>query len=236
MPKPTGNLPDWDTNGTNSTEPPAGKKSDGWAVDEPAASSYFNWWMNKLSQWMTFFNELTPGSNIMVPAAKDFQYATPPTRTLYCNAFDLGSAGPYTFGGKDRIPYLDHDNTNNTPGEFYGRILVPGGAVVTAVEAIFEGEGLGAMNGKVTKLDGLAVSNLETGGAGVAMPTVAHSGFGFFARSIPLQGGSFVMPNDGYLEAYVLPAAYAGYIGVVPALRVYGFRVTCTTANVRPNT
>jgi len=45
--------PEWDTNGSLSTQPPLAYRTDGWGapggVGENPPLNYFNWWQNNLS-------------------------------------------------------------------------------------------------------------------------------------------------------------------------------------------
>lgn len=58
MTKPAGNLPTWNTGLANNTEPNGAKKTLGWEVNEKPASSYFNWWQNKVGEWVSYLNGL----------------------------------------------------------------------------------------------------------------------------------------------------------------------------------
>lgn len=63
MSKP-GSVPTWDSNGTNSTVPSAGKQTDGWPAGptSPVISSYLNYWMNLVYLWTAWLNGLWDGS------------------------------------------------------------------------------------------------------------------------------------------------------------------------------
>jgi hypothetical protein len=51
--------PDWNTGGSNRTDPPSGQKISGWTVNQTPPSSYFNWWMNLVYQWVLYLKNLT---------------------------------------------------------------------------------------------------------------------------------------------------------------------------------
>lgn len=57
MPAPA-SLPTWNTSGLNRTEPSAGIKASGWLVNDPINSSYFNWWMWLVYQWVLYLQGL----------------------------------------------------------------------------------------------------------------------------------------------------------------------------------
>ena len=58
MTQPT-QTPDWNTSGSNRVDPPSGQKSSGWTVNQAPPSSYFNWWMNLVYQWVLYLKNLT---------------------------------------------------------------------------------------------------------------------------------------------------------------------------------
>jgi hypothetical protein len=65
--KPT-TLPEWDTNGTqNNEEPSSAVKSDGIVFGSPSKSSYHNWWMKLVYEWLDFINRFfaTPDANTL---------------------------------------------------------------------------------------------------------------------------------------------------------------------------
>jgi len=55
-PQPT-KKPEWNTGGANRTEPAAGEKTSGWAVDDEPPSSYFNWLQYYTYAWLEWLNE-----------------------------------------------------------------------------------------------------------------------------------------------------------------------------------
>lgn len=72
MTKPAGNLPTWNTGLANNTEPNGAKKTLGWEVNEKPASSYFNWWQNKVGEWVSYLNSLA-GEAFVWTAQHDFE-------------------------------------------------------------------------------------------------------------------------------------------------------------------
>lgn len=65
--KPT-TLPEWDTNGTvNNEEPSAAVKADGIVFGSPSKSSYHNWFMKLVYEWLEFVNRFfaTPDANTL---------------------------------------------------------------------------------------------------------------------------------------------------------------------------
>lgn len=54
--------PDWNTGGANRVDPSSGQKTSGWTVNQAPPSSYFNWWMNLVYQWVLYLKNLTTES------------------------------------------------------------------------------------------------------------------------------------------------------------------------------
>lgn len=60
MPTPPTDLPRWATDETNNTEPTEGKKDTGFEVGEkPISSTAFNWLLNVIYQWLSFYQTRT---------------------------------------------------------------------------------------------------------------------------------------------------------------------------------
>jgi hypothetical protein len=55
MAKPS-TIPQWDSNQTNVATPPAGKKTDGWTNGETGDSSWMNWFMYWVYQWIVWLD------------------------------------------------------------------------------------------------------------------------------------------------------------------------------------
>lgn len=53
MPMPS-DVPAWNTGGANRTEPSAGEKILGWVAGDPVNSSYFNWLLFTVYEWVLF--------------------------------------------------------------------------------------------------------------------------------------------------------------------------------------
>lgn len=45
----------WDLNGVNMVQPPSGLVNNGWAVGAAPPSSYFNYWMAAVANWLLYF-------------------------------------------------------------------------------------------------------------------------------------------------------------------------------------
>lgn len=58
MPAPT-NVPEWNSGGTNRTEPPGGVKVSGFAVNGAVSSSFLNWLLFTIYQWVLYLQNLT---------------------------------------------------------------------------------------------------------------------------------------------------------------------------------
>lgn len=61
MPKPS-QVPDWNTGGGNRTEPSAGEKASGYAVNDVPSSGKLNWLLNLAGQWASYLNGLSSGT------------------------------------------------------------------------------------------------------------------------------------------------------------------------------
>lgn len=48
-------MPEWATDGTNITEPPAGVKTTGWVPGQKPPAQFFNWFQNLVYRWIAFF-------------------------------------------------------------------------------------------------------------------------------------------------------------------------------------
>jgi hypothetical protein len=59
--RPTTPIPTWSTAGTN-IEPSAGKKSQGWVVNERPPAEWLNWLQNSAGAWLQFLADVTSGS------------------------------------------------------------------------------------------------------------------------------------------------------------------------------
>jgi len=59
--RPTIAIPSWSTAGTN-VEPGAGKKSQGWLVNERPPAEWLNWLQNSAGAWLQFLADATNGS------------------------------------------------------------------------------------------------------------------------------------------------------------------------------
>lgn len=54
--KPT-NTAAWNNDGTNNVEPSSGQKDTGWTLGQKPPSSYFNWWMKLVHDWMQYLSD-----------------------------------------------------------------------------------------------------------------------------------------------------------------------------------
>lgn len=58
MPAPT-NVPEWNSGGTNRTEPPGGVKVSGFTVNGAVSSSFLNWILFTIYEWILYLQNLT---------------------------------------------------------------------------------------------------------------------------------------------------------------------------------
>jgi hypothetical protein len=52
-----GTQPSWDSSNTNVVTPPGGKIVSGWAVNDVPPSSFFNWFWQLVSNWISYLND-----------------------------------------------------------------------------------------------------------------------------------------------------------------------------------
>jgi len=109
-------LPVWATDNTNNGEPSSGQKNSGWAVNQFIVSSYFNWWMNLVYQWINYlssgvdagWHDQTP---VGVPSAANATFAN----------------GRWTFGTGVSASYLTPIAVQPRVGEVITDVRVKGG-------------------------------------------------------------------------------------------------------------
>jgi len=57
-------LPEWDTNETNTVQPEATQRADGWqstlGTPEKPPFEWDNWWKNNVYKWINYLNSFTP--------------------------------------------------------------------------------------------------------------------------------------------------------------------------------
>lgn len=53
------NVPRWNTDGSNRTDPPTGQKDSGFVLSSPLVSSYLNWLFNTIYLWTIYLRDLT---------------------------------------------------------------------------------------------------------------------------------------------------------------------------------
>lgn len=64
MSRPVEPPPRWATDETNNAEPSEGTKDTGWANGDVVVSSYFNWFMLTVYQWLTYFADSIGGARV----------------------------------------------------------------------------------------------------------------------------------------------------------------------------
>lgn len=57
MSRPTGGYPRWATSGATVTEPTSAKKDVGWKTSEKPPGFFFNWLLNTIYLWISYFDE-----------------------------------------------------------------------------------------------------------------------------------------------------------------------------------
>ena len=76
MPRPLEPLIGWDTNDTNSMEPPVAKQEDGWVAGDRPPASWINYLHRTWGQWAAFLAENFPDN-------ESHAWPTPVSRTTY---------------------------------------------------------------------------------------------------------------------------------------------------------
>lgn len=119
MPQPTGNDPVWCTtpDGTHlNVEPSAGQKATGWEVDQIPPSSYFNWWQNKVGQWVVYLKGLA-GEAFTWTGAHIFQARVTANDGVIAAPDGLGNPALEGVGGADGVGVVGSSNFTGVYGE-----------------------------------------------------------------------------------------------------------------------
>ncbi len=56
---PPEDLPTWDTDDNNSTDPGAAKRADGWNLNEVPSSAHMNWLHQQTTEWVNYLQKMT---------------------------------------------------------------------------------------------------------------------------------------------------------------------------------
>jgi len=181
MTKPAGNLPTWNTGLANNTEPNGAKKTLGWEVNEKPASSYFNWWQNKVGEWVSYLDAITAEALTWTGLQTfDRKVTITPGASAGTNELGLqlqgkgtgygmtvqgGASQPIAIQSAGTIQIVeDAPPTKNTAliDELSYRNIIKGHAYITT-------NGLGA----ITYADGASITSVTLPGASVIRVTLA---------------------------------------------------------------
>jgi len=147
------------------TDPPLGKKQQGWVDNEAPPAEYFNWWMNTIFQWQAYLRDFE-GNVHTWTAANTFNALST------FNAPGSSSAAIFNANAAGFSHYA---------AEFYdgaagnGAIFV-GGSHSNLVNAVSTGAGFAAVAGFTQGAAGIGTSGVAASGAGAG-------GSGVFAGS-----------------------------------------------------
>ncbi len=169
MPQPTGNEPVWNTDQTNNTEPGSGQKAAGWAVDQVPPSSYFNWWQNKVGEWVTYLKNLTDEA-LTWTDFQIFQKRIDAQDGITSSTTTFGDPAVWGFGGANGAGVAGSSNSVGIYGE--GNT----GTSASGIEGLggdIEGIGVFGQGGAGTT-GGAGIEG--TGGDGIGGPGVKGTG------------------------------------------------------------
>ena len=164
-PQPT-KKPEWNTGGSNRTEPAAGEKVSGWVIDDQPPSSYFNWLQYYTYAWIDWLNER--------------MYKGSVEHDLTINALSPDASG----AGGDLI--LDAGDANTTGGGGY--VLVRGGDGLgfPGGDLRLYGGNSNTGNGGGVDIDG---GDATTSGVGGGVTIDGGTGIGSEGGDIQVTGG-----------------------------------------------
>lgn len=213
MPKPT-DLPRWNTDLTNQTEPTEGKKDAGWAVGDEADSSIFNWLFFTIYQWCLYLDGLYAEAIDWTGAhtfSAGIQVINPGGGTASAAVQAVGSNA----NGARAIYGLAGSGTGGHAG-YFDAALTPFGIGVIAVGNTIgiSGDGAIGVQGQGTVFEG--VRGTSEDGAGVAGSSdnwhggsfeggVGNDAHGVYAKSNGAAGGHGVR-GEGSND----PTSYGG--------------------------
>ena len=215
-PRPT-KVPEWNTGGSNRTEPTSGEKVTGWALDDQPPSSYFNWlqyYAGAAIEWL--YERMNDGAN-----EEDLTIAAlQPDSSGDGGDLLLTSGTPNTSGNAGRIELRSGlGGTIGDGGEIQlnagGSVNDAGGAVeINAGDSTNDQGGAVEINaGDSTGTDGGAVdinagdaSGTDQNGGGITLDAGDGTGTGFSRVTVNCAtagagSGSGVNSAETYIQA-----------------------------------
>ncbi len=96
MAKPT-TVPGWNTDGSNRTNPGAGKRATGWAPGERPPANYFNWLLHWLGAWAEYLDAGALEGDHSIDGALDVTGGVTSAGTIHADG-DLTADGEITAG------------------------------------------------------------------------------------------------------------------------------------------
>lgn len=200
MPQPS-TEPRWNTDATNRTDPPSGQKDTGWTPNQVPPSSYFNWWMNLVYEWVLYLKNLASEAFTWT-AAHIFTSGITVSKTAGVAITATGGTGTGAHG------------LNATAGSGVGSYGVRGFTSASVGTGVY-GEGSGG-NGT-----GVAGNGTQFGVTGTTDGGTAVRGY---ATGVGGKAGTFISDNGPGIS--VLPTGAIGVEvigdGAAPAIFAVG--------------
>lgn len=129
--------PDWTTSTPGArTEPTGGKKSTGWTIDERPAFQYMNWLFYIITEWITYFEEVTDGF-IGFQAIYDAFVGTgglATHATINDALIDVAAGGRILVMNSATVNIIQQVTKNNVLIEFQPGVVYTKGSATTALQ------------------------------------------------------------------------------------------------------
>lgn len=128
MAKPA-QLPEWGTDQSNEVEPTAGQKTTGWTPNQTAVSSYFNWLLRIIYEWLAYLNAGALEGNHSIDGTLDVTGVVTATAGVDVGANNL----KYTSKRLTISPFslVTEDPVNDLSVDTNGKMVLVNGAVGT---------------------------------------------------------------------------------------------------------
>lgn len=182
--------PEWNTSGSNRTEPTSGEKSSGWVLNDQPPSSYFNWLQYYTYAWIDWLNER------FLKGATEIDLiinALPPTSTGAGGNLTLEAGDGLTAGAGGNVAINAGDGAGAAAG---GNVAITAGDPDTSGGggdvSLAAGTGIGAEGGDLTLSAG--ASDADGGDASLTAGANTSAGPG---GDLTLAAGNAVGGNAG---------------------------------------
>lgn len=188
-PQPT-YIPEWNTGGSNRTNPSGAEKVAGWALNDQPPSSYFNWLQYYTGAWFTWLNQrIYKGSGEIDLVVK----ALAPDTSGGGGDLTLGAGDGFTAGAGGNVAINAGDGAGAAAG---GNVSIAAGAPDTSGgggdASLTAGDGIGAEGGDLT----LAAGDSDSDGGDVAVDAGANTSAGP-GGNMTMAAGNAVGGNAG---------------------------------------